>query len=105
MVGKQTLVSFEETALKFTASQEAFEVYYNKKSMVKLKETSKKIDNTRNDLNEIVMESIKEGNEYTFVAAEKKDIIEQFASSTNDLKDVFKVHEFYVGNLASHIVC
>ncbi|KAI7731031.1 hypothetical protein M8C21_029540, partial [Ambrosia artemisiifolia] len=103
---KQTLASFKEQALKMlSVSQEAYEVYL-KKATVVLKETSEqlkiKADKASEDLSVIAKELSEEGKVYLSAAAENspepvKDIVETFASSTDDLKDVSKVLDFYVG--------
>ncbi|MFS7997214.1 putative TMEM14 family protein [Helianthus anomalus] len=104
---KQTLASFKEQALKMLGvSQEAYQVYL-KKATVVLKETSEQLkiqaDKATEDLSVIAKELSEEGKVYLSAAAEKspepvKDIVETFASSsTEDLKDVSKVLDFYVG--------
>ncbi|KAL4572572.1 hypothetical protein LXL04_019352 [Taraxacum kok-saghyz] len=104
---KQTLASFKEQALKMlNVSQEAYEVYL-KKATVVLKETSEQLkiqaDKASADLSVIAKELGEEGKVYLSAAAENspepvKDIVETFASSsTDDLKDVSKVLDFYVG--------
>ncbi|KAM0061358.1 putative TMEM14 family protein [Helianthus debilis subsp. tardiflorus] len=104
---KQTLASFKEQALKMLGvSQEAYQVYLNKATVV-LKEASEKLkiqaDKASEDLSVIAKELSEEGKVYLSAAAEKspepvKDIVETFASSsTEDLKDVSKVLDFYVG--------
>ncbi|KAH9608321.1 hypothetical protein KSS87_022728 [Heliosperma pusillum] len=76
----QVLASFKEQALKLqSVSQEAYEVY-SKKAVVELVEDSR---------------------QYLAVAAENspepvKDVVETFASA-EDLDDVSKVQDFYVG--------
>ena len=87
-------------------SQEAYEVYL-KKATVVLKETSEQLkiqaDKASADLSVIAKELGEEGKVYLSAAAENspepvKDIVETFASSsTDDLKDVSKVLDFYVG--------
>lgn len=103
---KQTLASFKEQALKMlNVSQEAYEVYL-KKATVVLKDTSEQLkiqaDKASEDLSVIAKELSEEGKVYLSAAAENspepvKDIVETFASSTDDLKDVSKVLDFYVG--------
>ncbi|GMP86131.1 hypothetical protein CsSME_00039028 [Camellia sinensis var. sinensis] len=103
---KQTLASFKEQALKMqSVSQEAYELY-SKKAMVILKETSEQLkiqaEKARYDLTVVAKEISEEGKEYLSTAAEKspepvKDIIETFASSTDDVKDISKVCDFYIG--------
>lgn len=86
-------------------SQEAYEVYY-KKAVVILKETSEQLkiqaEKASQDLSVIAKEISAEGKEYLSTAAENspeevKDIVETFASSKDDLKEVSKVRDFYVG--------
>lgn len=104
---KQTLASFKEQAIKMlNISQEAYEVYL-KKATVVLKESSEQLkiqaDKASADLSVIAKELSEEGKVYLSAAAENspepvKDIVETFASSsTDDLKDVSKVLDFYVG--------
>ncbi|XP_076933995.1 protein FATTY ACID EXPORT 3, chloroplastic-like isoform X2 [Bidens hawaiensis] len=103
---KQTLASFKEQALKMlNVSQEAYEVYL-KKATVILKETSEQLkiqaDKASEDLSVIAKEIGEEGKVYLSAAAENspepvKDIVKTFASSTDDLKDVSEVLDFYVG--------
>ncbi|KAL7265693.1 hypothetical protein ACSBR1_003473 [Camellia fascicularis] len=93
---KQTLVSFKEQALKMQSlSEEAYELY-SKKAMVILKETSEQLksqaEKARYDLIVIAKE----------IGAEKspepvKDIVEIFASSTDDVKEISNLHDFYLG--------
>lgn len=86
-------------------SQEAYEEYL-KKATVVLKDTSHQLkiqaDKASEDLSVIAKELSEEGKVYLSAAAENspepvKDIVETFASSTDDLKDVSKVLDFYVG--------
>ncbi|CAH1433242.1 unnamed protein product [Lactuca virosa] len=104
---KQTLASFKEQAIKMlNISQEAYEVYL-KKATVVLKDTSEQLkiqaDKASADFSVIAKELSEEGKVYLSAAAENspepvKDIVETFASSsTDDLKDVSKVLDFYVG--------
>ncbi|XP_015057588.1 protein FATTY ACID EXPORT 3, chloroplastic-like [Solanum pennellii] len=103
---KQTLASFKEQAMKVQAvSQEAYEVYSDK-AMIILKETSEKLkiqaDKAREDWTIIAKEISEESKEYLTTAAEKspepvKDIVETFVSSADELNDVSKVQDFYVG--------
>ncbi|KAI3694947.1 hypothetical protein L1987_77931 [Smallanthus sonchifolius] len=103
---KQTLASFKEQALKMLSiSQEAYEVYLKKATIV-LNETSHQLkiqaDKASEDLSVIAKELSEEGKVYLSAAAENspepvKDIVETFASSTDDLKDVSEVLDFYVG--------
>ncbi|XP_055812768.1 protein FATTY ACID EXPORT 3, chloroplastic isoform X2 [Solanum dulcamara] len=103
---KQTLASFKEQAMKVQAvSQEAYEVYSDK-AMIILKETSEKLkiqaDKAREDLTIIAKEISEESKEYLSTAAENspepvKDIVETFVSSADELNDLSKVRDFYVG--------
>ena len=103
---KQTLASFKEQAMKVQAvSQEAYEVYSDK-AMIILKETSEKLkiqaDKAREDWTIIAKEISEESKEYLTTAAESspepvKDIVETFVSSADELNDVSKVRDFYVG--------
>lgn len=103
---KQTLASFKEQAMKVQAvSQEAYEVYSDK-AMIILKETSEKLkiqaDKAREDWTIIAKEISEESKEYLTTAAENspepvKDIVETFVSSADELNDMSKVRDFYVG--------
>ncbi|MCE3051172.1 hypothetical protein HAX54_049038 [Datura stramonium] len=103
---KQTLASFKEQAMKVQAvSQEAYEVYSDK-AMIILKETSEKLkiqaEKAREDLTIILNEISEESKEYLTTAAENspepvKGIVETFVSSADELNDVSKVRDFYVG--------
>ncbi|KAI3883723.1 hypothetical protein MKW92_001235 [Papaver armeniacum] len=103
---KKALESFKEQTMKMQEmSQEAYEVYY-KKAVVILKETSEQLkiqaEKASQDLSVIAKEISEEGKEYLSTAAENspeevKDIVETFASSKDDLKEVSKVRDFYVG--------
>ncbi|XP_042514946.1 protein FATTY ACID EXPORT 3, chloroplastic [Macadamia integrifolia] len=103
---EQTLKSFKEQAIKMQSmSQEAYELY-SKKAMVILNETSKQLKiqakKARQDLSVLAKEISEEGKEYLSTAAENspepvKDIVETFASSTDDLNDASKVRDFYLG--------
>ncbi|CAI9097180.1 OLC1v1033551C1 [Oldenlandia corymbosa var. corymbosa] len=103
---KQTLESFKEQALKLQAvSHEAYQLY-SQKAIVILNETSEKLkiqaDKARQDLTVIAKELALESKEYLANAAENtpepvKDIVETFASSPDDLNEVSKVRDFYVG--------
>lgn len=87
-------------------SQEAYQIYL-KKATVVLKETSQQLkiqaDKATDDLSLIAKELSQDGKLYLSSAAENspepvKDIVETFASSNpDDLKDVSKVLDFYVG--------
>ncbi|XP_065852788.1 protein FATTY ACID EXPORT 3, chloroplastic [Euphorbia lathyris] len=103
---KQTLESFKEQALKMqSVSQEAYEVY-SKKAVIILKEAQEQLivqaDKTRNDLTLLAEDLTQEGREYLSTAAEKspepvKEIVETFASSTDDLNEISQVRDFYLG--------
>ncbi|KAM7532087.1 hypothetical protein LguiB_035497 [Lonicera macranthoides] len=103
---KQTLASFKDQALKVqSVSQEAYELY-SKKAMVILKETSEQLkiqaEKAKQDLIVIANEISEESKEYLSTAAERspepmKDIVETFASSTDNLNEISKVRDFYVG--------
>ncbi|KAL3531599.1 hypothetical protein ACH5RR_005120 [Cinchona calisaya] len=103
---KETLASFKEQALKMqSVSQEAYELY-SEKAMIILKETSEKLkvqaEKARKELSVIAKEISQESKEYLSSAAENspepvKDIVETFASSTDELKEVSKVRDFYLG--------
>lgn len=103
---KQALASFKEQALKMQGvSQEAYELY-SKKAIVVLKETSEQLkiqaEKAGNDLSVIAKEISEEGQVYLSTAAENspepvKDIVETFATSKDDIKDVSKVPDFYLG--------
>lgn len=103
---KQTLASFKEQAMKVQAvSEEAYEVYSDK-AMIILKETSEKLkiqaEKARDDLTIIAKEISEESKEYLTAAADNspepvKDIVETFASSADELNDISKVRDFYVG--------
>ena len=103
---KETLETFKVEALKMKEmSQEAYEVY-SKKAMVILKETSEKLkiqaEQSRQDLSIVAQQISEEGKLYLSSAAEKspdsiKDVVETFASSTDELKEVSAVRDFYLG--------
>ncbi|OVA17293.1 Uncharacterized protein family UPF0136 [Macleaya cordata] len=103
---KQMLESFKEQAIKMQdMSQEAYELY-SKKAVVILKETSEKLKiqahKTSHDLSRLANEISVEGKEYLSTVAEKspkevKDIVETFASPPNDLNEMSKVQDFYLG--------
>ncbi|CAA3008702.1 FATTY ACID EXPORT 3, chloroplastic [Olea europaea subsp. europaea] len=111
---KQTLDSFKEQALKMQSiSKEAYDVY-SKKAMVILKETSEKLkihaDKAKQDLSKIAKEVAEESKKNLATAAENspeqvKDIVETFASPTDDLNDVSKVRDFYVGIPYGALLC
>ncbi|XP_019052773.1 PREDICTED: protein FATTY ACID EXPORT 3, chloroplastic-like isoform X2 [Nelumbo nucifera] len=103
---KQTLESFKEQAVKMQImSEEAYKLY-SEKARVVLKDTSAQlsiqVEKARHDLSIIAREISEEGKEYLSTVADNspepvKDIVETFASSTNDLKEVSKVQDFYLG--------
>ncbi|GAB4856219.1 hypothetical protein Ancab_014145 [Ancistrocladus abbreviatus] len=103
---EQVLASFKGQAIRLqNVSQEAYEVY-SKKVLVILKETAEQLqiqaDKARNDLSIIANEIGEEGKQYLATAAESspesvKDVMETFAYSTDDLSDISKVRDFYIG--------
>ncbi|KAL9253162.1 FATTY ACID EXPORT 3, chloroplastic-like protein [Drosera capensis] len=103
---EQVLASFKEQALKVHGvSQEAYEMY-SKKAMTVLKETAEKLkihaDQARYDLAVITSELGQEGKEYLAIAAEHspepvKDVVEIFASPSDDINDISQLRDFYVG--------
>ncbi|XP_030466786.2 protein FATTY ACID EXPORT 3, chloroplastic isoform X1 [Syzygium oleosum] len=103
---KQTLDAFKEQALKMQSiSQEAYEIY-SKKAAVILKETSEQLkiqaEKARYDLGVVAKELSEEGKEYLSAAAENspepvKEIVETFSTPTEDLNDISKVQDFYLG--------
>ncbi|KAJ8647781.1 hypothetical protein MRB53_000804 [Persea americana] len=103
---RKTLESFKEQALKMQdLSQEAYEVY-SKKAMVVLAESSKQFkiqaEKARHDLTVIAIELSEDGKEYLSSAADNapesvKDIVETFSTSTEELKEVSEVRDFYLG--------
>ncbi|XP_054784167.1 LOW QUALITY PROTEIN: protein FATTY ACID EXPORT 3, chloroplastic [Prosopis cineraria] len=104
-VWKQALDTFREQAKKFQGvSQEAYEEY-SKKAIVILKDAQKQLkvqaDKARHDLTVAAKEISEEGKEYIVTAAEKspevKEIVETFASPTDDLSHLSGVRDFYVG--------
>ncbi|KAJ8429592.1 hypothetical protein Cgig2_008563 [Carnegiea gigantea] len=102
---EQTLAAFKEQALKLqSVSQEAYEVY-SKKAAVILREAAEQLkiqaEQARKDLTVMAKELSEEGREYLTAAAENspepvKDVVETFASA-DELDDVSKVLDFYVG--------
>lgn len=76
-------VSFEERTVKFSKSGEDFEVCFNKKSRVISKQTSKKMK-IQHDIDVIVVEPV-------------KDKFDASASTTDDMKDVWKTQDFHLG--------
>lgn len=103
---KQTLDAFKEQALKMqSVSQEAYEIY-SKKAAVILKGTSEQLkiqaEKARYDLGVVAKELSEEGREYLSAAAENspepvKEIVETFSTPTEDLNDISKVQDFYLG--------
>ncbi|KAK6118190.1 hypothetical protein DH2020_048091 [Rehmannia glutinosa] len=103
---QQTLASFKQQALKMQSiSKEAYEEY-SEKAIIILKETSEKLkiqaEKARQDLIVVAKEIAEESKDYLATAAENspepvKDIVETFASSTDEFNDVSKVRDFYVG--------
>lgn len=102
----QTLASFKEQTLKMqSVSQEAYEEY-SKRAIVILGETSKQLkiqaEKAKRDLAVIAEEVSKEGKQYLSKAADEspepvKDIVQTFASSSNELNEVSQVRDFYIG--------
>ncbi|KAK9755413.1 hypothetical protein RND81_01G023300 [Saponaria officinalis] len=102
---EQVLASFKERALKLqSVSQEAYEEY-SKKAFVVLKETAETLkiqaDQATRDLLVMAQELGEDSRQYLTVAAENspepvKDVVDTFASA-EDLNDVSKVRDFYVG--------
>lgn len=103
---EQTLDAFKEQALKMQSiSQEAYEIY-SKKAAVILKKTAEQLkiqaEKARYDLTVVAKELSVEGKEYLSVAAENspepvKEIVETFSTPTEDLNDISKVQDFYLG--------
>ncbi|PKA51126.1 hypothetical protein AXF42_Ash010566 [Apostasia shenzhenica] len=103
---KQTLEIFKEEARKMKEmSQEAYELY-SKRARIILMETSEilktQANHARHHLSTIAIEISKEGKLYLSKAADKspeslKDIVDTFASSTNELKVASAVRDFYLG--------
>lgn len=103
---EKMLESFKEQAMKMQGmSKEAYEIY-SKKAAIVLDETSKKLkiqaEKTSQDLSVIAKEISEESKVYLSEAAknspeEIKDVVDTLASSPNDLKEVSKVRDFYLG--------
>lgn len=101
---KQTLALFKEKALVMqSVSQEAYE-QYSKKAAVVFKEASEQLkiqaEKAKQDLSVVAKEVSEEGREYISKAAENpsvKDVVETFASSTEDLDEISEVRDFYLG--------
>lgn len=102
---ERMLESFKEQTMKMQGmSKEAYELY-SKKAAVILNETSNKLkiqaEKASQDLSIIANEISVESKEYLSEAAKKspeevKDIVETF-TSTDDLKEVSQVRDFYLG--------
>ncbi|KAK6943271.1 TMEM14 family [Dillenia turbinata] len=121
---KQTLATLKEQVAKMqSVSLEAFDLYSAKAAVI-LKEASEQLKNhtdrtvvilkeaseqlkvqaekTRQDLSIIAKEINEEGKEYLSTAAMNspepvKEVLEAFASSSDELNDMSKVHDFYLG--------
>ncbi|CAA6656960.1 unnamed protein product [Spirodela intermedia] len=103
---KELLESFKEEATKMrSVSQEAYDIY-SQKALVILKEASENMkiqsDQARDDLSKLADVISQEGKQYLSTAARNspesvKDIVETFASSPDELKDVSDVRDFYLG--------
>ncbi|CAM8964708.1 unnamed protein product [Rhodiola kirilowii] len=103
---KQALASFKEQALKMqSVSQEAYELY-SKKATVILKETSERLkiqaDKASQDLGVVLNEISEESKVYFANAAENspepvKEIVETYASSTEELSSFEQLKDFHVG--------
>ncbi|ONK61775.1 uncharacterized protein A4U43_C08F33460 [Asparagus officinalis] len=103
---KKALEIFKEEAIKMKAmSEEAYEVY-SKQAIVMLNKTSETLkiqaEKARQDLNVIANQISEEGKVYLSKAAEEspepiKDVVETFASSTNELKEISAVRDFHLG--------
>lgn len=101
---KQTLALFKEKALVMqSVSQEAYE-QYSKKAAVVFKEASEQLkiqaEKAKQDLSVVAKEVSEEGREYLSKAADNpsvKDVVETFASSTEDLDEISEVRDFYLG--------
>lgn len=110
---EQTLAAFKEQALKLqSVSKEAYELY-SKKAAVILRETAEQLkiqaEQARKDLTVMAKELSEEGREYLAAAAENspepvKDVVETFASA-DELDDVSKVLDFYVGIPYGALLC
>ncbi|XP_073144316.1 protein FATTY ACID EXPORT 3, chloroplastic [Henckelia pumila] len=106
VVWQQMLKSFKEQSLKLqSVSKEAYKIY-SEKAMIVLQETSGKLkiqaEKASKDLSVIAKEITEESKEYFATAADNypepvKDIVDTFASSHDELNDVSKVRDFYVG--------
>ncbi|XP_073017100.1 protein FATTY ACID EXPORT 3, chloroplastic-like [Primulina eburnea] len=103
---QQMLKSFKEQSLKLqSVSKEAYKLY-SEKAVILLQETSENLkiqaEKARLDLSVIASEITEESKEYLATAADNypepvKDIVDTFASSRDELNDVSKVRDFYVG--------
>lgn len=88
-----------------SVSQEAYGEF-TKRAIVILGETSKQLkiqaEKAKKDLAVIAEEVSKEGKQYMSKAADEspepvKDIVQTFASSSNELNEVSQVRDFYIG--------
>lgn len=86
-------------------SQEAYEEY-SKRAIVIFEEISKQFkiqaEKAKSDLTVIAEEISKEGKQYLSKAADEspepvKDIVQTFASSSDELNEVSQVRDFYIG--------
>ncbi|KAE8099010.1 hypothetical protein FH972_017027 [Carpinus fangiana] len=103
---QEVIDSFREQALKMQSiSQEAYEIY-SKKAAIVLKETSEQLkiqaDKARRDLSVIAKEVSEEGKVYITTAAENspepvKEIVEIYTTSTDDLTEISRAHDFHIG--------
>ncbi|CAM8964709.1 unnamed protein product [Rhodiola kirilowii] len=103
---KQALSSFKEQALKMqSVSQEAYELYSIKATVI-LKETSERLkiqaDKASQDLGVVLNEISEESKVYFANAAENspepvKEIVETYASSTEELSSFEQLKDFHVG--------
>ncbi|KAF6143045.1 hypothetical protein GIB67_041113 [Kingdonia uniflora] len=103
---KEMLESLKEKAIKMQdVSQEAYELY-SKKALVIVKEASEKLklqaEKTSCDLSVLAQEIREESEGYLSNVAvnspeEVRDILEMYLSSTDDVREVSKVRDFYVG--------
>ncbi|GAB2300784.1 hypothetical protein Dimus_034820 [Dionaea muscipula] len=113
-VSKKTLVALKEISDEQQGEsgvkglKEALEAYdvYLKKFAVVLEETTDELkiqaDKARYDVGVIARELSQEGKQYIAIAAENspdslKDVVETFASSTDDINDISQLRDFYVG--------
>ncbi|XP_047322068.1 protein FATTY ACID EXPORT 3, chloroplastic-like [Impatiens glandulifera] len=111
---KEMLDVFKGQALKIQSnSQEAYEVY-TKKALIVLNETSEKMkiqaENARQDLTLIAEEISREGKEYLITSAESspepvKEIVDTFATSSTDVKELSNLRDFYLGIPYGFLLC